>query len=191
MILAALALALQAPAFLRDPDFVSAYTEWIRCTHRVMDAADRSGRRDEEIVATAYAGCAAEEAAVRATIAVVSGEAAGARDMNDLLATDRPILLERARRRRAAAEMDALSRAWGNCVARGIEAAAAETPEGRAVDAALDGCAAEQEALRRWAGAQVSASRANLIVREGRSAYRQRALEHLRQRRGQPAPPGD
>ena len=97
MILAAIALALQAPAYLSDPAFIPAYAAWIGCTHRVMDGTDAAGRRDEEIVAAAYAGCIAEEGAVRAAIVARTGAARGAREMDRFRDADREALLGHAR----------------------------------------------------------------------------------------------
>ncbi|HYI64610.1 MAG TPA: hypothetical protein VEW71_06970 [Allosphingosinicella sp.] len=187
----ALALALQAPSYMTAPGFVPAWVAWMGCTHRAMDAAPGWDRSDEEIVAAAYAACAAREAAVRDVLVAHSGEARGARQMESFRAADREALIDRARARRSAAAQDALTRAWVGCVLRGIEAAAADAPEGRAVDSALDGCGAEQEAMRRFAVARGGASRASRFIREARALYRRRALDHLRERRGQPASAGD
>jgi hypothetical protein len=162
MILAALALALQAPAYMNDPGFLSAYQGWIRCTHRVMDGTDASGRSDEDLVATAYAGCTAEEEAVRAAIIARTGAARGAGEMEALRQADHGILVERASARRArAAQAESGLRpdveaafspahlSWLYCLRRATAGREYRRRNREAmIDAAFETCAGDENAMR-------------------------------------------
>ena len=195
MILIALALQAAPPAFMTDPAFNAAYLAWAGCTNRAVDAAAGSDRREREIVAAAHAACTAEEAATRAAMIAAMGEARGPREMDRLRAADRNALAERVRERRArgrgaSAAPEVLIRAWVQCLLRRTEATAADAPEAQALDSAFAGCAAEEDALRRYAQAEVGAERTDEFIRLSRESNRDHLRAHLRERRGQASPPG-
>lgn len=188
----ALAAAAQAgpAAFITDPAFLAAYTDWARCTNAAVDAGADSDRREREVVAAAHAACPTEEAAVRATIVAAVGEARGAREMDRLRASDRDALADRVRRRRADSRgAQALIRAWISCLLRRVESAAADAPEAQAVEAAFVGCPTEEEALRRLAESLGDADRGNAFIRAARAANRDDLLAHLRERRARASAP--
>jgi hypothetical protein len=202
MILAALltALALQSspPPLLRDPAFLAAHEAWAACTNRAADAEVASARSAEEIAAAALAACPDEQAATRRAVLAFSGERRGAEDMVVILDGNREGLADRVRelRRRAAAApqggsppaaaanpFDAAISVWVNCLVRQIDAAAADAPEARALDAAFGACAAEQEALHRQGVARGGAGRADEFIRRARALNREHLLTRLHARR--------
>lgn len=107
MILAALALALQAapapavtPAPAVHPAVNGAGETWAQCTRRVVDAGVGSTRTDAELAADAFAGCSAEEAALRAAVVQHNGADAVERFMTEVTEDARITLLHYLRRTR-------------------------------------------------------------------------------------------
>ena len=116
MILAALALALQAapaapapgvtpspavtPAPAVHPAVNAGMETWAQCTRRVVDAGIGSTRTDAELAADAFAGCSAEEAALRAAVVQHNGADAVERFMTEVTEDARITLLHYLRRTR-------------------------------------------------------------------------------------------
>jgi hypothetical protein len=186
--LATLALAFQPSAYMSRPDFMPAYTRWIECTHRVMDGEDFAGQSDDEIVAAAYAGCTAEEGAVRAVIVAASGAARGARDMDEFRTADRQALLDRAQRERAALARRPLEAAAGvlaQCQKDSIDAGLAGSAEERVlIETAFAACAAQEAAARDAALALLGDARqADHLASEIRDTARTQMRRYIRAQR--------
>ncbi len=97
--IAALALALQAaqPSPMLDPDFLAADDAWLQCRDARLNEAVAAGSKAKAAVKAALAGCAAEEAALRAILVARLGEAEGESTMAAILDFSRRIMLRRAR----------------------------------------------------------------------------------------------
>lgn len=75
MMIAAIALALQAaqPSAMLDPDFLAADDAWLDCRDARLSEAVVAGQKAK----AAFAGCSAEEAALRAILVARLGAAEG------------------------------------------------------------------------------------------------------------------
>lgn len=98
MIIATIALALQAaqPSPLLDPAFMAADDAWLECRSTYVSglAGTRSAR---DVVAAAFAGCATQEAALRAILIARLGEAEGGRTMARIRDFSRQMMISRLR----------------------------------------------------------------------------------------------
>ena len=99
----ALALAVQTPAADGvDPEISATGQAWAQCTRRQIDASIGSSASNDELVTAAFAGCATEEAAVRAAAARALGADSVDRFMDQVKNDARGVILNflRDRRRR-------------------------------------------------------------------------------------------
>lgn len=108
MMIAALALALAvqaAPASGQsgqvDPEVSASGQAWAQCTRRQIDSTMRaSTASDDELVTAAFAGCASEEARVRAAAARVLGAEQVDRFMEQVKSDARGVILDFLRHER-------------------------------------------------------------------------------------------
>ena len=110
MILAAIAIALQAappapaapapasPPAPVHPEVTAGGQAWSDCTRRVIDATIGTERTDAELASDAFAGCTAEEAALRAAVARHVGAAEVERFMGEVTEDARITILHYLRR---------------------------------------------------------------------------------------------
>jgi len=97
--IAALFIALQAaqPSPMLDPAFMAADDAWLECRDAKLGAAAASGKSDKAAVKAAFAGCAAEEAALSAILVARLGAAEGKRTMVRIRAFSRDMMLRHLR----------------------------------------------------------------------------------------------
>jgi hypothetical protein len=98
----ALALAFQAAPTADgvDPEVSAAGQAWAQCTRRVIDATIGSRASNDELVDGAFAGCAAEEAAVRAAAARALGAESVESFIDQVKSDAREVILGFLRRER-------------------------------------------------------------------------------------------
>jgi hypothetical protein len=103
VIAALIALSLQAaaPAPADDSARLSAIDHvWIVCRREALDGFIASARADEEVVAAAFAACAAQEEAVRAELVRQFGQARGNEGMTYFRRISRGAMMDRVRQAR-------------------------------------------------------------------------------------------
>lgn len=100
MMIALLALALQAaqPSPMLDPAFTAADDAWLRCRDTRLSLEAMAGRGGKRAVANVFAGCAAEEAAVRAHLVAALGNVEGERTMARIRTFSGKMMMARLRR---------------------------------------------------------------------------------------------
>ena len=98
MMIAAIALALQAaqPSAMLDPEFLAADDAWLECRDARLSEVLAAGGKAKAAVKAAFAGCSAEEAALRAILVARLGEAEGGAAMERIRGFSRAMMLRRA-----------------------------------------------------------------------------------------------